>query len=70
MAMAGYLRVQSSPVRVRSRTAPRSSRACIAIGALGVIAVGLGSALLGFQKGAWIGLGALYLALGMTILRQ
>ena len=28
-AIAGYLRVQSSPVRVRSWTAPRSSRACI-----------------------------------------
>src|SRR6516165_9449644 len=27
--MAGYLWVQSSPVRVSSRTAPRSSRACI-----------------------------------------
>src|SRR6516225_1205344 len=28
-AMAGYLWVQSNPVRVSSRTAPRSSRACI-----------------------------------------
>jgi cytochrome c-type biogenesis protein len=37
----------------------------LVIGAFGVMAVALGSAFLGFQKGAWIGLGALYLALGM-----
>jgi cytochrome c-type biogenesis protein len=37
----------------------------LVIGAFGVIAVALRSALLGFQRGAWIGLGALYLALGI-----
>jgi cytochrome c-type biogenesis protein len=37
----------------------------LVIGALGVMAVTLGSEFLGFQKGAWIGLGALYLVLGV-----
>lgn len=37
----------------------------VLIGALGVLAVAVGSAFLGFQKGAWIGLGALYVGLGL-----
>lgn len=35
------------------------------IGLLGVIAVGLGSAFIGFQKGAWIALGAIYVLIGL-----
>src|ERR671930_2699084 len=34
------------------------------IGALGIMAVVLGTAFLGFQRGAWIVLGALYVAIG------
>ena len=37
------------------------------IGALGVLAVVLGSAFLGFQRAAWIVLGALYVGLGLLI---
>jgi cytochrome c-type biogenesis protein len=35
------------------------------IGALGTLAVAIGSAFLGFQKAAWITLGALYIGLGI-----
>lgn len=35
------------------------------IGALGVLAVALGATFLGFQKGAWIALGAVYVGLGV-----
>jgi cytochrome c-type biogenesis protein len=35
------------------------------IGLLGVIAVVLGSAFIGFQKGAWIALGAIYVLIGL-----
>ena len=35
------------------------------IGALGTLAVAIGSAFLGFQKAAWIALGALYIGLGI-----
>ncbi|MGH8661821.1 MAG: cytochrome c biogenesis protein CcdA [Burkholderiales bacterium] len=38
------------------------------IGALGAIAVVVGSAFIGFQKAMWTGLGALYVALGLLFL--
>lgn len=38
------------------------------IGALGAVAVLVGSAFIGFQKAMWIGLGALYVALGLLFL--
>ena len=38
------------------------------IGALGAIAVLVGSAFIGFQKAMWTGLGALYVALGLLFL--
>lgn len=37
----------------------------LVIGAFGVMAVALGAEFLGFQKAAWIALGAFYVALGM-----
>jgi len=36
----------------------------LAIGALGVVAAFLGSAFLGYQRAAWVGLGALYVLIG------
>lgn len=36
------------------------------IGALGIAAVALGTNFVGFQRGAWIALGALYLAIGVV----
>jgi len=50
---------------IAERGGPLAPTRVLVIGALGVMAVALGSAFLGFQKGAWVGLGALYLALGM-----
>jgi cytochrome c-type biogenesis protein len=38
------------------------------MGLLGMAAVVLGAAFLGFQRGAWIGLGALYMGLGVLYL--
>ena len=38
------------------------------VGLLGVLAVVLGSAFLGFQRAAWVGLGAVYLVIGLLYL--
>ena len=40
------------------------------IGALGVLAVAVGAAFLGLQKGAWIALGVLYVVLGVLYLTR
>jgi cytochrome c-type biogenesis protein len=53
------------PGRKRAEVALFALTRALVIGAFGIMAVALGSAFLGFQKGAWIGLGALYLALGI-----
>jgi len=58
---------KSAAVKLRQVGAFTVTRALF-IGALGAIAVLVGSAFIGFQKAMWTGLGALYVALGLLFL--
>jgi cytochrome c-type biogenesis protein len=59
-----YLEGKSTATKVMQVAAFAATRA-VFIGFLGVIAVVLGVTFLGFQKGAWVVLGALYVVLGV-----
>jgi cytochrome c-type biogenesis protein len=59
-----YLEDKAAGAKLREVAVFAATRA-VFIGLLGMLAVVLGSAFLGFQKAAWIFLGAVYVALGL-----
>lgn len=58
-----YLEGKSAAAKLAQVTAFTVARA-VFIGALGMLAVVVGASFLGFQRGAWILLGAIYVAIG------
>ncbi|HYZ25490.1 MAG TPA: hypothetical protein VE597_01145 [Geminicoccaceae bacterium] len=62
-----YLEGRSAAAKLAQVTAFTAARA-IFIGALGMLAVMIGAAFLGFQRGAWVFLGAIYVAIGALYL--
>lgn len=62
-----YLEGKSAAAKLAQVTAFTAARA-VFIGALGMLAVVVGASFLGFQRGAWILLGAIYVAIGAVYL--
>ena len=62
-----YLEGRSAAAKLAQVTAFTAARA-IFIGALGILAVMIGATFLRFQKGAWVFLGAIYVAIGALYL--
>ncbi|MCW5660072.1 MAG: hypothetical protein KIT60_20410 [Burkholderiaceae bacterium] len=67
LVMVKQLEGQPREARIVQVLAFAGARA-VFVGALGAVAAAVGSVFLGFQKAAWIVLGALYLALGVLYL--
>ncbi|WP_372071422.1 hypothetical protein P7L75_23210 [Tistrella mobilis] len=61
-----YLEGKSAAAKLAETTLFAFTRAAF-IGVLGVLAVVIGSLFLDLQRGAWLGLGALYVALGLLL---
>jgi len=57
-----------SPAAKLAEVAAFTATRAVFIGALGMLAAVLGTAFIGFQKGAWIFLGAIYVAIGALYL--
>jgi cytochrome c-type biogenesis protein len=62
-----YLEGESAREKIRQTALFAATRALF-IGSLGVVAVGVGSGFVAFQKSAWIVLGALYALVGILLL--
>lgn len=67
LVMLKYLEGKSAAAKLAQVGLFTLTRA-VFIGLLGVLAVGVGTAFIGFQKAAWIILGAIYVALGLLYL--
>lgn len=63
LVLIKYLEGKSAAAKLAQVTAFTAARA-VFIGALGMLAVVVGASFLGFQRGAWILLGAIYVAIG------
>lgn len=64
-----FMEGKSAPVKLWQVTAFTVARA-VFTGLLGVLAVLVGSAFIGFQKAMWAGLGAIYIAIGLLLLAK
>ena len=62
-----YVEGKSAPVKVAQAVTFTLVRALV-VGALGAVAALVGVAFIGFQRGGWVVLGALYVALGIVYL--
>jgi len=67
LVMVKQMEGRSGPDKIAQMLVFAGTRA-VFIGALGIIAAGVGSAFLGFQRAAWLLLGAFYVALGVMYL--
>ena len=67
LVMVKQMEGRSGPEKIAQMLAFAGTRS-VFIGLLGVVAAGVGSAFIGFQRGAWLLLGAFYVALGMMYL--
>ena len=67
LVMVKQMEGRSGPEKIAQMLVFAGTRS-VFIGLLGVVAAGVGSAFIGFQRGAWLLLGAFYVALGMMYL--
>ena len=67
LVMVKQMEGRSGPEKIAQMLVFAGTRS-VFIGLLGVVAAGVGSAFIGFQRGAWLLLGAFYVALGLMYL--